>query len=51
MEDFRQRLVKNQDHVELVKEANKRERERREKDWQEMEDQDGIFLKKHAYDD
>jgi len=51
IEEYHQRLLKAQDHIEMLKAANERERAKRAKDWQDMKDEDGIFLKKHAYDD
>lgn len=51
IDDYRDRLMAAQENLEMFKEAKKRERERREKDWKNVQNEDGIFLKKHAYDD
>jgi hypothetical protein len=51
LDEFKDRLMAAQENLEMYKEAKKRERERREKDWKNVDNEDGIFLKKHAYDD
>jgi len=40
-----------QQQMQAISDKKSKERERMERDWQEIEEEDSIFIKKHAYDD
>jgi hypothetical protein len=51
MEEFQVLATDAQRNIQAVNDAKSRERAKQERDWQELSEDDGIFKKKHAYDD
>ncbi len=51
MEEFQVMATEAQQNIQDISDAKAREKARQERDWQELSEEDGIFKKKHVYDD